>query len=291
MQMLFFVCKNQGFFLFRHIHSFVRLDRASASHFTKKTCENAIHDKRAEYKSEEVYTDKSCVRDHLIDRTEQGKCAIKIRADVEHIEGLVDTEGKECMVYNDVQSHCDKAHHNKDLCAAEEMLNAKSISVSDRIEDTHKDLRAVVHHGLYADAGGFRKYVTGVAEHRKTGKEREGHHISDARITYLIIPCKCDYGQNIEGRRAELEGECIPSVIPDKRTVLKVESVYKLLVYLKSENHYPHKSGQHVHCPIRGILKELAHKEGQERYRKNARNMKEPIALGSRLKLRVKYGI
>ena len=238
------------------------LDSVSTSYLLEKSREDAIHNKRAEHKSEQVHTEECAVRDHLINCAENRQRAIKIRADKEHIEGLVDTVDKKCAIDNDVKNNSDNAHYAKHLYTAEEMLDSKSVSVSYRIENTQNDLRAVMHHCLQADAGGFYKYVTGISQNRKTGKEREGHHIRDARVTELFTLGKRDYREYIKRRGAELEGEDIPRVVPMEHTVLYVKSVYELLVYLKCENHHPDDGGQYIYRSVGGILKELAYKEG-----------------------------
>ena len=84
---------------------------------------------------------------------------------------------------------------------------------------------------------GTRLYFTSATiENGKGGK------IGTQSIVDLARLCQTGKQAHIHRRRAELEGECIPSVIPDKLTVLKVESVYKLLVYLKRYHNTPHDS-------------------------------------------------
>ena len=205
------------------------LDSVSTSYLLEESREDTIHDKRSEYESEQVNTEECTVRDHLINCAENRQRTIKVRTDKEHVEGLVDTVDKERAIDNDVKNNSDNAHYAKHLYTAEEMLDSKSVSVSYRIENTQNDLRAVMHHGLYADAGGFRKYVTGISQNRKTGKKREGHHIRDARVTELFTLGECDYREYIKRRGAELEGEDIPRVVPMEHTVLDIKSVYELL--------------------------------------------------------------
>ena len=238
----------------------------STSDVAEKSFKDTMHNERSEYESEQVNTEECTVRDHLINCAENRQRTIKVRADIEHVEGLVDTVDKERAVDNNVKNDSDNTHYAKDLYTTEEMLDSKSVSVSYRIENTQNDLRAVVHHCLYTDACGRCKYVAGIKHNCKTGKEREGHHIRDARVTELFTLGKRDYRQDIQGRGAELEGEYIPGVIHVERAVCNMEYVQGLLIYLKNENHHPYNGGQDVHCSVRGILKEPAHKDGEDSY-------------------------
>lgn len=165
-----------------------------------KDAEEGEHNECAEDKSEEIYADKHRVRKHGKYHAEKRKCAIKVGADEEHIEGFINSEDRESVVSSNVEKHSDKHHNNEDAHAAEEELGRKLSSVSYTAENTHKDLRAVVYHRLIVNAHDTHEHVVGIAENGKTCKEREGHHISYTTVAKLLVRGKCNNRKNIQGR-------------------------------------------------------------------------------------------
>ena len=130
-----------------------------------------------------------------------------------------------------------------------------------------------MHHRLEIDTDSLSEHVVRITEYRKSGEQRECNHIRNASVTELLILGKCDKRQYIKRRRSELEREDVPSVIPDKSSILHRKAVNQLLVDFKHQNNSPHAGCETSENFIRAILVFSANEYRDHYYQCNADKM------------------
>ena len=120
-----------------------------------------------------------------------------------------------------------------------------------------------MHHCLYIDADNVYINVAGVYHNYKARKKGESYHISHYRVAEFAVLCENEYGQKIDGRGAELEGEYVPLIAPFSRYTVAVHRENYLLVHLEKDYYYPENKENSAERFIAAILEFPNHKSGE----------------------------
>ena len=214
-------------------------------------------------KAEYVYDKEYGIGYGFVYSVEYGKRAVKVGADIEHIEFVRHAAFKEITVHDFVEDHRDAYEARENYHCPREKSFVESVSVTRNEEYTENYLKSVMDHRLYIDTDGFRVYLFGVYHGNETAEEGERRHVSHYSASELAILHKYYKRNNEYGGRTELEGECIPQIVPYEGVAS--ERVNELLVDLADYHKYPCREEDTAHVFFVSVL-EADNEEYRKRY-------------------------
>ena len=230
-----------------------------------KSLHNEHNKSRAKHKAKYIYAKECGIGKKLVYLGEDWERALKVGADEEHIENLVNAQSREEVICKDVKHESYSAEACKYTRCSREVFEGELFSVSEGEVSAKEDLRAVMHHSLNVDEIKPKEYVAGEDHNAGSGKNAEGCEEHYCRIAKLSFLCKGYDGENVERRGAELEGKEVPVVVPNKVSgCVHINAEKKLLSDLEDDYYYPNSGGKRSYRFVLCVFECRYNKNGEQ---------------------------